>query len=76
MEITPVYIKVFRAETSNFSRPQPRVKGRFKKQLLVNWAVVKQPLDFANAQSPPYDGWSQPVKSDKLSENLRNGGRG
>jgi hypothetical protein len=59
METTPVHIKVFRAETSKFSRTQPRAKGRFKKQLLVNRAVVEQPLDFGNAQSTPRDDWGR-----------------
>ena len=69
METTPVSIEVFRAETSKFSHTQPRTKGRFKKQLLVNRAVVKQPLDFGNAQSTPCDGWSR-IKAFKFCKRV------
>ena len=57
MQTTPVSIEVFRTETSQFSRTQSQTKSRFKKQLLVTRAVVKQPLDFGKAQSTPRDGW-------------------
>jgi uncharacterized protein (DUF433 family) len=39
----------------SFSRPPLQAKGRFKKKLLVNRAVVKQPLDFGKAQRTPCD---------------------